>query len=258
MFDKLWLEAAPRQIPVYPWDARQESAQDGMHPVPVLLVDDDVELCSALKRLLAIDGFDLTAVHDAPSGIEQALHTEYALIILDVMLPGGDGRNVLRRIRVTSQVPVIMLTARGDEADRIAGLESGADDYLPKPFNTRELVARMCAVLRRRPDSAPPNLLRIGDILIHPHTRRVLRGSEPIELTGAEFDILLLLIRSAGKVLSRDEIAELALGRPVGMLDRSIDNHISNLRKKLGTHVRGVERIRNVRGTGYVYTGELV
>jgi two-component system response regulator CpxR len=174
------------------------------------------------------------------------------------MLPGGDGRNVLRRIRVTSQVPVIMLTARGDEADRIAGLESGADDYLPKPFNTRELVARMCAVLRRRPDSAPPNLLRIGDILIHPHTRRVLRGSEPIELTGAEFDILLLLIRSAGKVLSRDEIAGLALGRPVGMLDRSIDNHISNLRKKLGTHVRGVERIRNVRGTGYVYTGELV
>jgi two-component system, OmpR family, response regulator CpxR len=258
MFDKLWLEAAPRQIPVYPWDARQESAQDGMHRVPVLLVDDDVELCSALKRLLAIDGFDLTAVHDAPSGIEQALHTEYALIILDVMLPGGDGRNVLRRIRVTSQVPVIMLTARGDEADRIAGLESGADDYLPKPFNTRELVARMCAVLRRRPDSAPPNLLRIGDILIHPHTRRVLRGSEPIELMGAEFDILLLLIRSAGKVLSRDEIAESALGRPVGMLDRSIDNHISNLRKKLGTHVRGVERIRNVRGTGYVYTGELV
>src|SRR5271154_3169524 len=127
-----------------------------MHAVPVLLVDDDVELCSALKRQLAIDGFHLTAVHDAESGIAQALRNQYALIILDVMLPGGDGRLVLRRIRATSRVPVIMLTARGDEADRIAGLEGGADDYLPKPFNTRELVARMCAVLRRRPESAAP------------------------------------------------------------------------------------------------------
>ena len=227
-----------------------------MRPVPVLLIDDDVELCSALKRLLAIDGFDLTAVHDAETGIEQALRNGYGLIILDVMLPGGDGRNVLRRIRVASQIPVIMLTARGDEADRIAGLEGGADDYLPKPFSTRELVARMCAVLRRRPESAPPEIFRIGDVEIHHNTRRVLRSSEPVELTGAEFDILLLLIRSPGKVLSRDEIAELALGRPVGVLDRSIDNHISNLRKKLGNHVGGVERIRNVRGTGYVYTGE--
>jgi len=227
-----------------------------MHAVPVLLVDDDVELCSALKRQLAIDGFHLTAVHDAESGIAQALRNQYALIILDVMLPGGDGRLVLRRIRATSRVPVIMLTARGDEADRIAGLEGGADDYLPKPFNTRELVARMCAVLRRRPESAAPEFASIGDIEIHYHTRRVLRSGEPVELTGAEFDILLLLIRSAGKVLSRDEIAELALGRPVGLLDRSIDNHISNLRKKLGNHVGGVERIRNVRGTGYAYTGE--
>jgi two-component system, OmpR family, response regulator CpxR len=227
-----------------------------MDAVPVLLVDDDVELCSALKRLLAIDGFHLTAVHDAEAGTAQALQNQYALIILDVMLPGGDGRVVLRRIRAISQVPVIMLTARGDEADRIAGLEGGADDYLPKPFNTRELVARMCAVLRRRPESAPPEFSRIGDIEIHYNTRRVLRDGEPVELTGAEFDILLLLIRSAGKVLSRDEIAELALGRPVGMLDRSIDNHISNLRKKLGNHVGGVERIRNVRGTGYAYTGE--
>jgi two-component system, OmpR family, response regulator CpxR len=259
MLDKLLPEAAAKQFALHTsraGNALHESAQRSMDPVPVLLVDDDVELCSALKRLLAIDGFDLTAVHDAPSGIEQALHNEYALIILDVMLPGGDGRNVLRRIRVTSRVPVIMLTARGDEADRIAGLESGADDYLPKPFNTRELVARMCAVLRRRPESAAPDISRIGDIAIHHNTRRVLRNGEPVELTGAEFDILLLLIRSAGKVLSRDEIAESALGRPVGLLDRSVDNHISNLRKKLGNQVGGVERIRNVRGTGYVYTGE--
>jgi two-component system, OmpR family, response regulator CpxR len=260
MSDKPALEAPVRRVPLHTRradDFRQPAAQESMCPVPVLLVDDDVQLCSALQRLLAIDGFDLTVVHDAQSGIEQALHNAYALIILDIMLPGGDGRNVLRRIRVTSQVPVIMLTARGDEADRIAGLEAGADDYLPKPFNTRELVARMCAVLRRRPDSAPPDISRIGDVTIHHHTRSVLRSGQPVDLTGAEFDILLLLIRSAGKVLSRDEIAELALGRPVGMLDRSIDNHISNLRKKLGAHAGGLERIRNVRGTGYVYTDML-
>jgi DNA-binding response OmpR family regulator len=228
-----------------------------MPAVSILLVDDDVELCSSLKRLLAIDGFDVTAVHDADSGIAQALDKKYALIILDVMLPGGDGRKVLRRIRIASQVPVIMLTGRGDEADRIAGLEGGADDYLSKPFNARELIARMCAVLRRRTESAPPHISRIGDIEIHHNTRRVLRQGESVELTGAEFDILLLLVRSAGTVLSRDEIAELALGRRVGVLDRSVDNHISNLRKKLGNLVGGGERIRSVRGTGYVYTGGL-
>jgi two-component system, OmpR family, response regulator CpxR len=227
-----------------------------MPAVPVLLVDDDIELCASLKRLLTIDGFEVTAVHDAESGVEQALRNKYALVILDVMLPGGDGRKALRRIRVASQVPVIMLTARGDEADRIAGLEGGADDYLPKPFNTRELVARMCAVLRRKTASATPDMSKIGDLEIHHNTRRVLCGKQPVDLTGAEFDVLLLLVRSAGKVLSRDEIAELALGRPMGTLDRSIDNHISNLRKKLGSHTHGVERIRNVRGSGYVYTGD--
>jgi two-component system, OmpR family, response regulator CpxR len=227
-----------------------------MCAVPVLLIDDDVELCSSLKRLLSIDGFVVTAVHNADSGIEQALGNEYALVILDVMLPGGDGRKVLRRLRVTSQVPVIMLTARGDEADRIAGLEGGADDYLPKPFNARELVARMCAVLRRKTASAVPEITRVSDLEIHHNTRTVLRAGKSVELTGAEFDILLLLVRSAGKVLSRDEIAELALGRSMGILDRSIDNHVSNLRKKLGSHVDGLERIRNVRGTGYVYSGD--
>jgi two-component system, OmpR family, response regulator CpxR len=235
----------------------QECDVENMASIPVLLVDDDVELCSALMRLLAMDGFDVTAVHDAESGIERALKEEHALIILDVMLPGGDGRKVLRRIRVASRVPVIMLTARGDEADRIAGLEGGADDYLPKPFNTRELVARMRAVLRRRADSAPPEIFKLGDLEIHLNSRRVQRGGEDVDLTGAEFDVLLLLVRSAGKVLSRDEIAEVALGRPIGMLDRSIDNHVSNLRKKLGNEVGGVERIRNIRGTGYAYTGEI-
>jgi two-component system response regulator CpxR len=225
--------------------------------IPVLLVDDDVELCASLKRLLRMDGFNVKAVHDGESGVRNALEGKYELVVLDVMLPGTDGRKVLRRIRLTSQVPVIMLTARGDEADRIAGLEGGADDYLPKPFNPRELVARMRAVLRRHSGSAPPEILRIGDLQIECGKRRVLRNGDDIILTGAEFDILLLLARSAGKILSREEIAEAALGRPMGAFDRSIDNHISNLRKKLGAHARETERIQNVRGTGYVYTGEI-
>ena len=229
-----------------------------MKPIPVLLVDDDVELCSSLTRLLGMDGFHVKAVHDGDSGVRHALREQYELVILDVMLPSGDGRKVLRRIRLSSQVPVIMLTARGDEADRIAGLEHGADDYLPKPFNPRELVARMRAVLRRKSGSALPETLHIGDLQIDYATRRVARNGRDVSLTGAEFDILLLLVRSAGKVLSREEIAEAALGRSVGFFDRSIDNHISNLRKKLGAHVGGVERIQNVRGSGYVYTGEIV
>lgn len=227
-------------------------------PIPVLLIDDDVELCSSLKRLLKMDGFAVNATHDGDSGIRSALEGKHELVILDVMLPGVDGRKVLRRIRLTSQVPVIMLTARGDEADRIAGLERGADDYLPKPFNPRELVARMRAVLRRKGDSSLPEIVKIGDLHIDCSQRSVACNGSNILLTGAEFDILLLLVRSAGKVLSRDEIAEVALGRQIGAFDRSIDNHISNLRKKLGSHVGAVERIQNVRGTGYIYTGEII
>lgn len=225
-------------------------------PVPVLLIDDDVELCSSLKRLLKMDGFTVTAIHDGDSGIRCALEGKHELVILDVMLPGLDGRKVLRRIRLTSQVPVIMLTARGDEADRIAGLERGADDYLPKPFNPRELVARIRAVLRRKSDSPLPEIVKMGDLHLDCAHRTVACNGAGIPLTAAEFDILLLLVRSAGKVLSRDEIAEVALGRPVGAFDRSIDNHISNLRKKLGTHERELERIQSVRGAGYIYTGE--
>jgi DNA-binding response OmpR family regulator len=227
-----------------------------MKPIPVLLVDDDVQLCSSLTRLLQMDGFHIHAVHDADSGIECALKEEHELVILDVMLPGRDGRQALRKIRLHSRVPVIMLTARGDEADRIAGLEEGADDYLAKPFNARELVARMRAVLRRKRGSEFPEIFKVGDIEIDRGQRRVIRDGQNISLTGAEFDILLLLARSAGKVLSRDEIAEAALGRPFGIFDRSIDNHISNLRRKLGPYPEHAEHIRNVRGTGYVYTGE--
>lgn len=225
--------------------------------IPVLLVDDDVDLCNSLKRLLKMDGFSVRAVHDGDSGVRHALDGQYELVIVDVMLPGGDGRKVLRRIRLTSQVPIIMLTARGDEADRIAGLDGGADDYLPKPFNPRELVARMRAVIRRKNGAAVPETLRIGNLQIDCVKRKVIRNGTEVALTGAEFEILLLFVRSAGKVLSRDEIAEAALGRSIGLFDRSIDNHISNLRKKLGICAGETERIRNVRGTGYVCTREL-
>jgi two-component system response regulator CpxR len=221
------------------------------------MVDDDKELCASLHRLLHMDGFALTAVHSAPEGEREAIKGGYSLVVLDIMLPGGDGRMVLRKIRAASDVPVIMLTARGDEADRIAGLEAGADDYLPKPFNARELVARMRAVLKRRiGQSLQPRSLVIGDLELHALSRRVLQAGEEVPLTGAEFDILLLLLKSQGKAVSRDEIAEICLGRPVAPFDRSIDNHISNLRKKLGPTYGAAERIRSLRGTGYVYTGE--
>src|SRR5215469_16882298 len=189
---------------------RSSPKKTSVNSTPVLLVDDDVELCSSLTRLLAMDGFGVKAVHDGEAGVQHALKGEYELVILDVMLPGGDGRKVLRRVRLASQVPVIMLTARGDEADRIAGLERGADDYLPKPFNPRELVARMRAVLRRKSGSFIQEVFRIGDLEIDCVQRRVVRNGQDVDLTGAEFDILVLLARSAGKVLSRDEISEIA------------------------------------------------
>lgn len=229
--------------------------------ISILLIDDDTALCASLARLLRLDGFAITAAHTAPEGAKRATEETFALIVLDVMLPGGDGRTVLRNIRAVSDVPVIMLTARGDEADRIAGLESGVDDYLPKPFNPRELVARMRAVLKRRtpqPIQPPqPKLIVIGDLEIHPPARRVLQDNAEVALTGAEFDILLLLVKAAGSVVSRDQIAETCLGRPVAPFDRSVDNHISNLRKKLGADCAGIERIRSLRGTGYIYTGQL-
>src|SRR5271168_5663556 len=175
------------QATIMPSQQKLRENTPGAKSIPVLLVDDDVELCSSLKRLLGMDGFDVKAVHDGDSGVRQALRGEYELVILDVMLPGGDGRKVLRRIRLTSQVPVIMLTARGDEADRIAGLERGADDYLPKPFNARELVARIRAVLRRKGTSALPATFTIGDLEIDNAARRIAQSGADIELTGAEF-----------------------------------------------------------------------
>lgn len=221
----------------------------------VLIVDDDVELCRSLKRLLHFEGVELTAVHTMENGFLHASSTTFRMVILDVMLPGGDGRLLLRKLRAVSEVPVIMLTARGDELDRIAGLEAGADDYLPKPFHARELVARIRAILKRGARPAPaPKTFRMGDLEIDPLTRRVSQCGVNVMLTGAEFEMLLLLVKADGRIVSRDELAELCLGRPVGPFDRSIDNHISNLRKKLGATYNGGERIRNIRGSGYSYT----
>jgi DNA-binding response OmpR family regulator len=224
----------------------------------VLLIDDDVALADSLARLLLLDGFLLEAVHLGASGLKSALSGRYALVLLDVTLPDADGRNLLRLIRAKSDVPVIMLTARGDDADRIEGLEGGADDFLPKPFNPRELTARMRAVLKRQTAvAAPGGILRAGDLTLRPSTREVTVAGQAIALTGAEFDLLVCLVRLAGTVVSRDTLVETALGRPLGMFDRSIDNHMSNLRKKLGLSASGEERIRNVRGSGYTYLGEL-
>ena len=226
------------------------------------MIDDDTALTDGLRRLLALDGFRLEAVPRAEEGLARALENRHALVILDIMLPDGDGRQILRRLRSASEIPVIMLTARGDDKDRILGLEAGADDYLPKPFNPRELIARMRAVLkRRRPAPLTATTLHIGDLIIRTNTRQVTLAGTPVDVTGAEFDILVLLIQSAGQILSRDQLAKVALGRTLGAFDRSIDNHISNLRRKLGplNPEDGVdaERIRSIRGSGYLYAGEL-
>jgi two-component system, OmpR family, response regulator CpxR len=223
----------------------------------VLIVDDDTELCDLLKQYLASEGLAVETAHDGRRGVELALSGDYALVVLDVMLPALGGFDVLRAIRSESAIPVVMLTARGDDVDRIVGLELGADDYLPKPFNPRELVARIRAVLRRARGAATAptgDLLTVGDVEIDRGSREAKRGSEQLSLTTAEFDLLDLLLRSAGRVVTRDDIAKAVLGREFTPFDRSIDMHVSNLRKKLGTHADGLERIKSVRSVGYLYT----
>jgi two-component system response regulator CpxR len=227
----------------------------------ILVIDDDIELCELLSDYLSGEGFEVEAVNHGGDGAVQALVGGYALVVLDVMLPGLNGFDVLRKIRETSKLPVIMLTARGDDIDRIVGLELGADDYLPKPFNPRELVARIRAIQRRTesvataPVAAGPQTseLSIGDVVLSPRTRSVKRNGVPVELTSVEFTLLEVLLRQAGQVISRDELVEKALGRRLSAYDRSIDVHVSALRKKLG-HLSGDnERIKTIRGIGYLY-----
>jgi DNA-binding response OmpR family regulator len=219
----------------------------------VLIVDDDIELCRLLGERLSSEGFTLEAVHDGPRGLERVLSEEHALVILDLMLPGMGGLDVLRRLRIHSPVPVLILTARGEDVDRILGLEIGADDYLPKPFNPRELIARIRAILRRTSrTSAAGNSVIVGDIELDPAAREVRMDGTQIDLTSVEFALLETLLRDAGRVVTREQLTETVLGRKLGPFDRVIDVHISNLRKKLN-RVHGEERIKAVRGSGYLF-----
>ncbi|MFL6302491.1 MAG: response regulator [Candidatus Sulfotelmatobacter sp.] len=219
----------------------------------VLIVDDDIELCRLLSERLSSEGFALEAVHDGARGLERVLSEEHALIILDLMLPGMGGLDVLRRVRTHSPVPVLILTARGEDVDRILGLEIGADDYLPKPFNPRELIARIRAILRRTSRSATSGgSLRIGDIHLDPAAREASLDNMRLDLTSVEFALFEALLRDAGHVVTREQLTETVLGRKIGPFDRVIDVHISNLRKKLG-RAHGEERIKSVRGSGYLF-----
>jgi two-component system response regulator CpxR len=220
--------------------------------VRILLVDDDAELCSLLGEFLKREDFAVECEHEGRRGLDRALQGGFDLVVLDVMLPAMDGFEILRRLRPQSKVPVIMLTARGEDVDRIVGLELGADDYLPKPFNPRELIARIRAVLRRyeaRP-AARGGRLEMNGITLDPGTREVTAHGERIELTTFEFDILEMLMRSAGSVLSRDALMEKFYNRKATPFDRSIDMHISHLRKKLED---GEALIKTIRGVGYQF-----
>lgn len=226
----------------------------------VLVIDDDEELCELLAEYLQPEGFVSEAVHDGEQGAARAVSGEFSFVVLDVMLPGLQGFEVLRRIRAQSRVPVLMLTARGEDVDRIVGLELGADDYLPKPFNPRELVARLRAVLRRTQTASAPaasnassERLVLGDVELDKGARVVRRAGQLIELTTVEFDLLEALLRAAGRVVTREELVNKVLGRKFMAFDRSVDMHVSNLRKKLGPRLGEIERIRAVRGVGYIY-----
>jgi DNA-binding response OmpR family regulator len=219
----------------------------------VLLVDDDVQLCKLLDERLASEGFTLETVHDGSRGLERALSMEYALVVLDLMLPGMGGLDVLRRLRKISPVPVLILTARGEDSDRILGLEMGADDYVPKPFNPRELIARIRAILRRTSraeTSAGP--LVVGDIRLDPAIREVWLEDVRLNLTSVEFALLEVFMREPGRILSREHLTESVLGRKLGPFDRVIDVHVSNLRKKLGL-LQDSQRIKAIRGSGYLF-----
>ena len=218
----------------------------------ILLVDDDAELCALLGEFLRREGFQVESEHEGRRGLERAADGWADLVVLDVMLPGLDGFEILHQLRQSSQVPVVMLTARGEDVDRIVGLDMGADDYISKPFNPRELVARIRAVLRRyeaRPAGLPMRL-EVNGVTIDTGTREAISGGRKVELTTFEFDILEMLMRSAGRVLSRDRLMENFYNRKATPFDRSIDMHISHIRKKLE---RGESLIKTIRGVGYQF-----
>lgn len=226
----------------------------------ILMIDDDVKLCRLVREYLAPFGFEVSAVHTGHDGVEAARSAALDAIILDVMLPGIDGFEVLRQIRAVSDVPVLMLTALGDEADRIVGLEIGADDYLPKTFSTRELLARLRAVTRRSQIAArlgnDTEELTAGDVTLNTATREVRLRGDLIDLTALEFDLLHCLARSAGRILNRDQLLDEVAGREYDVFDRSIDVHISSIRRKLGDDFREPRYIKTVRSVGYMFVAQ--
>ena len=225
----------------------------------ILLIDDDEELCELVSEYLTVEGFTVEAIHDGETGLQKAKAGGHDLIILDVMLPKKNGFDVLRALRLENQIPVLMLTARGDDMERIVGLEIGADDYLAKPFNPRELAARLRAILRRTQNLPEEQLsaekIRIDDIEISLSARSARREGEDLNLTSVEFDLLAELLKNAGKVIKKEDLNQKVLGRRLSPFDRSLDMHISNLRKKLGSREDGGdERIKTIRSVGYIYT----
>ncbi|MDX3773210.1 response regulator transcription factor [Chromatiaceae bacterium AAb-1] len=223
----------------------------------ILMIDDDTELCELVAEYLAMDGFEFTAAHDGPAGLELARNGQYQLILLDIMLPGMDGLSVLKALRSSQYCPVLMLTARGDDVDRIVGLELGADDYLAKPFNPRELVARIKAILRRvelteNRQQAGDSILSLNQITLNPHNRQVTYQEQPLNLTATEFQLLEQLMQRAGEVVTKDELSRAVLGKRLQTYDRSLDMHVSNIRKKIAA-LTADEKIQTLRGTGYLF-----
>lgn len=228
--------------------------------VRVLIVDDDKKLCRLVRDYLEPMGYDVEVAHTGPSGLEKAGGGGFDVMILDVMMPGMDGFEVLKTLRKESDMPVLMLTARGDETDRIVGLEIGADDYLPKTFSTRELLARLRAVTRRYAKSGKPearvtagNTLAAGGLVLQPDSRTARIDGRRLELTPVEFDLLVCLVKTPGRVLTRDQLLDAVAGRSYEAFDRSIDVHISSLRRKLGDSGRSPRFIKTVRSAGYMF-----
>ncbi len=223
----------------------------------ILLADDDVELGEMLTQYLSAEGFSVDTAHDGETALAKARSGDFDLVILDVMMPRLNGFDVLRELRAKSLIPVLMLTARGEDVDSIVGLELGADDYLAKPCNPRVLVARVRAILRRAESAgAPegPEILKLGDLELHAGTRRVQLRGQPVAMTSTEYSVLEVLLHEAGHVVSKANLSERALGRKLTRYDRSLDMHVASLRKKLGPLDGGEERIKTVRGVGYQYT----
>jgi two-component system response regulator CpxR len=233
------------------------AAEASAREARVLLVDDDRELCQMLSEYLAAEHFEVKSVHDGGEALGELQQHRFEIVILDVMLPSVGGFDVLRKLGAAHETPILMLTARGDDVDRIVGLELGADDYLSKPFNPRELVARIRAILRRHHRTSravAPEELTVGPIVLNSGTHQVHVAQQLIALTGAELRVLELLMRSVGQVISREHLTEQALGRKLVAYDRSIDTHISNLRRKLNFESGQNPEIKNVRGAGYMLT----